>query len=405
MNEIRFIHAADLHLDSPFLGMSNVPEEVFEKIYHSTFSAFNKIITEAIRRKVDFILLVGDLFDEERRSLRAQIQLRNGFNRLNNANIQVYISYGNHDFLYGNHYDVNYPENVHVFVSEKVSSFPYRRAGKTIANIYGFSYESRKVTTNKAKEYKIYNDEVPYHIAMLHGSIESNTEHDRYAPFQLSDLKQEPFDYWALGHIHKRSILGEKPYIVYPGNIQGRHRNENGRKGFYEVTIKGTTTELEFVSAEELRFVNLELDISEITGLLALDERIKHELKQFKDNFTLVSILFQTNQSKHKSWEDNQQLDELVELINESNLEMVPWAYIYEYKLNFKRENLNLNELKKDLFLYNLLEKLEQTPLEPQIEIANSNKRLRKIIHRFTEEDKTDIRENAKTYLLNKLKI
>lgn len=405
MNEIKFIHAADLHLDSPFIGMRNVPEEVFEKVYNSTFTAFSNLIQEAVHRQVDFVLLVGDLFDEARQSLRAQIQLRNGFNQLKDANIDVFLSYGNHDYLRGNHYHVHYPGNVHVFPSEQVSSFSYKKAGKHIANIYGFSYEQRKVTTNKAKEYMVQNrQEVPFHIAMLHGSIENNEEHDTYAPFRLNDLKQEPFDYWALGHIHKRTILSREPYIVYPGNIQGRHIKETGSKGFYEVTLNETETKLQFVPTQLIQFAELELDMSKIKDLLQLEERLKMELKQFQHQFTLVQLYLNTNSSTHHTWEETEQLMELIELINESNIEKETWIYIYNYKFRVNNEPVLIDDLKSNPFIKDILYKLEHEAIRPRLNEAYNNRRLRKVMEKFTDEDIKDIRKQAETYLLNKLR-
>src|SRR5699024_8283616 len=125
----------------------------------------------------------------------------------------------------------------YIFPDEQVTSFPYIKNDQTIANIYGFSYVKRDVKENKAKQFTIKHNEAIYHIAMLHGSLHGDQDHDPYAPFRLEDLQREPFDYWALGHIHKRAIIQEKPPIVYPGNIQGRHRKESGAKGCYYIEM------------------------------------------------------------------------------------------------------------------------------------------------------------------------
>src|SRR5699024_1074727 len=116
---------------------------------------------EAIDKKVDFVVLVGDLFDNEKQSLKAQIRLRNAFKQLNSHHINVYLSYGNHDYLRGNIYPVTYPSNVFIFSTEKVSTFVYERDGKPLATIYGFSYENRAVNTNKAIEYKVTDENIP----------------------------------------------------------------------------------------------------------------------------------------------------------------------------------------------------------------------------------------------------
>ncbi len=90
-------------------------------------------------------------------------------------------------------------------------------------------------------QYKKMGD-APFHIGMLHGSVEGDAEHNRYAPFQLRELKEKQFDYWALGHIHKREILSEEPYIIYPVIYKGVIVRETGEKGAYliELTKQGS---------------------------------------------------------------------------------------------------------------------------------------------------------------------
>src|SRR5699024_1847764 len=106
------------------------------------------------------------------------------------------------------------------------------------------------------------DEKIPFHIAMLHGAVHGNKGHDPYAPFNLNDLKKKPFDYWALGHIHKREQLSDSPPIIYPGNIQGRHRNETSEKGCYYVQLSHTSTELEFVPLQSILFEEITVDVS-----------------------------------------------------------------------------------------------------------------------------------------------
>src|SRR5690625_1055480 len=122
-DSITFIHAADLHLDSPFKGLRKLPAAIFNDVKQSTFSALDQLVHHAILKQVDFILLVGDLFDNEKQSLKAQIHLRTAFERLQEHNIDVFLSYGNHDYILGNPHRVRYPENVHIFQEETVTHF------------------------------------------------------------------------------------------------------------------------------------------------------------------------------------------------------------------------------------------------------------------------------------------
>src|SRR5690625_2029219 len=191
--DISFIHVADLHLDSPFQGLSHMPEHIFKEVRESTFVALDRLVRNAIHLQVDFVLIVGDLFDNERQSLKAQIRLRRAFQELAKHQINVYLSYGNHDHINGNIHPVTYPNNVFIFPFEKVSHFTYEKNGIPLAEIHGFSYENRAVLTNKTVEYQIDNQAALYHLAMLHGSLQSNLDHDTYAPFQLSELINHNF--------------------------------------------------------------------------------------------------------------------------------------------------------------------------------------------------------------------
>ncbi|HCF53736.1 MAG TPA: DNA repair exonuclease, partial [Bacillus sp. (in: Bacteria)] len=231
MKQVKFIHAADLHLDSPFKGMEmNVGQSVWERMKQSTFESFERIVDKAIQERVDFVLLAGDLYDAETRSLRAQVFVREQMKRLSQYDIPVFIIHGNHDHLGGSWAAIEFSENVHVFTEPYVEEKSFYKNGELLASIYGFSYLQQAVTDNMTAQYTKMSD-APFHIGMLHGSVEGDAEHNRYAPFQIRELKEKQFDYWALGHIHKREILSEEPYIIYPGNIQGRHRKETGEKG------------------------------------------------------------------------------------------------------------------------------------------------------------------------------
>src|SRR5699024_1547924 len=157
---------------------------------------------------------------------------------------QVYLSYGNHDYVSGNKLRLSFPENVHVFPNENIQSFLYENNKEPLAKIYGFSYENRVVLENKESQYEVVDSSVPFHIGTLHGSLDGLEGHDPYAPFHLTDLKAKAMQYWALGHIHQRQIISENPHIIYPGNIQGRHRNEAGEKGCYYVQMTEFNTKV-----------------------------------------------------------------------------------------------------------------------------------------------------------------
>ncbi|WP_029269362.1 metallophosphoesterase family protein [Virgibacillus alimentarius] len=404
--QISFIHAADLHLDSPFQGLAHTPEHIFSDLQASTFTALKKLVQAAIEKQVDFVLLVGDLFDNEKQSLKAQIRLRRAFEDLEQHQIPVYISYGNHDYLNGNKYAVTYPSNVFIFQDEQVNYFTYKRNGKAIANIYGFSYKNRAVETNKAKEYYVQDEQIPYHISMLHGSLHSNTEHDVYAPFYLSDLVNKDFDYWALGHIHKREILKENPYIIYPGNIQGRNRKEQGEKGCYHVRMSPTNTTASFIPLQAIQFNEVSLDVSNCEEVYHLENEIKKKLGAELDPSIsqLVQLKLTSNNRLLKQWETEQYLDDLIELINETLAHQKPWMYIFRYTA-VVHASLFSDEMlyRAEHFMGELIRHFDKVSVHSFTKELFEHRQARKYLDCLSTEDEKRIKEKAKQLLMNEL--
>lgn len=245
MEQIRFIHAADLHLDSPFTGLGRLlPDYLMKEIRESPFRSFQRIVRTALKENVDFVILAGDLFDGENRSLRTQVRLREEMQILREADIPVYIIHGNHDHLGGSWTKIDLPDNVHVFGPE-TSVKRFEKKG-TAVHLYGFSYPRRHVPERMAGTYEKLEG-ADYHIGLLHGSAEGSSGHSPYAPFSAAELAEKGFDYWALGHIHIHSVVSEEPLAVYPGNIQGRNRKESGPKGCCLVELNGRDADYSFV--------------------------------------------------------------------------------------------------------------------------------------------------------------
>ncbi|EMY5598624.1 exonuclease SbcCD subunit D [Listeria monocytogenes] len=251
MKEIQFLHMADLHLDSPFIGLSTLPQPLFSAIQESTFQSLERITTVAIKEAVDFVLIAGDIYDSEDQSVRAQARFSKEMKRLEVANIPVFMIHGNHDFIEKHKEKLTLPSNVHVF-SEQVEVMSHKTATGVSVNIYGFSYNERHIRSSRVDKYKIQGN-ADFHIALLHGSeVSSSEEHDVYAPFRVQEISKKGFDYWALGHIHKRQLLAESPSIYYPGNIQGRNRKESGEKGASIITLSEASTTIDFIGTSPI---------------------------------------------------------------------------------------------------------------------------------------------------------
>lgn len=345
MTEIRFLHIADLHLDSPFKGISSIPQNKWRDIRESTFNAFTNIIEYALENKPDFVLIVGDIYDGENRSLRAQALFQNGMESLQSVGIPVLICYGNHDHLSGNWVRFQLPDNVQVFGGE-VETKSLNIKGQEIY-ISGFSYKERHVLEGMHRHYPTASGN-HIHIGMLHGSVEGNVEHDVYAPFQKHELIAKGYDYWALGHIHKRQTLHNDPPIVYPGNTQSRHRNEKGLKGFYEVTLTKHHAVLQFIPSSAFIY-----DVVEVSceGIVHANELIKHieltldHYRKINGNALIELILIDINEETNELIQGSSK-EEWLLLLQES-LEMEsPFIIVKDlYIAHPKKDRKELNML------------------------------------------------------------
>lgn len=371
MKTVRFIHTADLHLDSPFLGLKHLPSQLFRRIQESTFQALTKIVDAAIEKKVDFIVIVGDLFDGEDRSIKAQSQLRNELARLKEHEIAVFITYGNHDHLAGNWLQLDMPDHVYTF-NDHVEVIPYVTKSGATVHLYGFSYRKRHLFKRKITEYE-KKAGADFHIGLLHGQYEGGSElHQPYAPFTKNELLEKNMDYWALGHVHKREILHTDPYIVYPGNIQGRHRKEEGKKGCYAVTLneQGQTT-LEWIDTAKVYWKKVAIEATEKMSFtqfyLSCQKAIADQHEQPNE-----SVLFELtiDQAYHLSADIRRKIDngELLEALQtEAQLdehEAFVWPYRITYELVMKEEAID------EQFIQMLNETVKELKQEEQLQMA-----------------------------------
>jgi DNA repair protein SbcD/Mre11 len=267
MESLRFVHAADLHLDSPFRGLANTSTKLRDELQAATLGAFARIVDHTIESKADFLLLAGDLYDSKDRSLRALVAFRRQMERLAERDISVYIVHGNHDPLNGWGSEFQLPPNVTTF-SGKPATEPVIRRGKEIARVTGISYARERVTENLAAGMKPDSGS-PYSVGLLHANVAGQTGHADYAPVTLDELTASGFDYWALGHVHTRSVLAGGPTtVVYPGNPQGRNPREPGPRGCLQVDVsrKGDA-HLSFVETSLARWTHLDIPIQTHTRM------------------------------------------------------------------------------------------------------------------------------------------
>lgn len=398
---ISFIHAADLHIDSPFKGLTHIPEVIKQDVLSSTFTALDQLVRTAIAKQVDFVLLVGDVFDHALHSLKAQVHVRDACEKLEKHNIDVFMSFGNHDYLKGAPFQLTYPENVHIFQSEEVTHFSYVKDEQIVAHIYGFSYENQAVTVNKAVEFKKTGNDVPFHIGMLHGSVDQNTEHEPYAPFRIGDLLQTPLDYWALGHVHNRSIIHEDPPIVYPGNTQGRHRRESGEKGCYFAEMNASETTLEFIPLHSIEFKNIEIDMEKEDAIGEVENAIKSHVEEYVDLETpmLLHITCKRANESLIELERNGYIAELVDVLNDRFQRLPIWKFIYKVRMELEDSSTKNIQI-EDHFLTELELELNNVKIETMLEPLFNHAQARAFLQQLSPEEKEEIIQDAREELM-----
>lgn len=307
---IKFIHCADLHLDSPFKSKSHLAPTIFEDVQNSAYESFKKIVDTALKEEVDFVLIVGDLFDSENRTLRAEVFLKEQFQRLEKEQIFVYISHGNHDPL-TEKITNDWPDNVSVFSNNVETYQAITKDGETIF-IHGFSYQNNTSYENKIDEFPSSQGKNGIHIGMLHGTYSKSSVKDRYTEFILEDLNKKLYHYWALGHIHERQELSDMPPIHYPGNIQGRHFGEQGEKGC--LLVKGDHLRLEatFIPTQSIRFEEATIDSDKTTkqGVYESIQRFKDSVRQNGKAFYKLTL--NIDSEKPLSSQDIAQIKEMI---------------------------------------------------------------------------------------------
>lgn len=258
---MRFLHAADIHLDSPLRGLRARAGERSEEIAGAPRAAFVKLINFAIEQKIDLLLLAGDNWDGGHSDYGSLLFFAEQMTRLNREGVRVVMIQGNHDAE--NQLRLTMPENVKMLSSRSPRSELFPDLGVVI---HGQSYPRRDVEENLAAKYPAA---VPgmVNIGLLHTAVTGYAgPHKVYAPCTIQDLCDKSYDYWALGHVHARTELNRNPWIIYPGNLQTRFMLEAGEKGATLVTVReGGIGEVEHVPLDVVRWTTVAVDVTGCT--------------------------------------------------------------------------------------------------------------------------------------------
>lgn len=261
---MKFIHAADIHLDSPLSGLAAYKDAPADLLRTVTRDAFTRLVDEAIEEAVDFMVIAGDLYDGGWKDFNTGHFFCREMGRLNKVGIPVYLLFGNHDADSEMSKKLVLPDNVHLFETRKANTF---RIEELRVALHGRSFKEAATTENLAASYP-----APVtgwlNIGVLHTALEGYAAHASYAPCSLAELTAKGYDYWALGHVHEHAILQQAPWVVFPGNLQGRHIRETGARGAVLVTADDTGIQsVERLLVDVLRWHEANVDASEANTL------------------------------------------------------------------------------------------------------------------------------------------
>ncbi len=272
---MKFIHAADLHLDSPLIGLAAYEGAPTEEIRHATRDALDNLISFAMSEEVDFLLISGDVYDGDWKDHNTGLFFSAKMSELRRAGIPAFMISGNHDADNVITKRLVLPENVFQFPTSK----PTTKLLEDIkVAIHGQGFRSRSVTNNLVSDYP---ERIPgfFNIGLLHTSLTGREGHDNYAPCSVADLERLGYDYWALGHVHTREEIDSETPIWFSGNVQGRHIRETGAKGcsLINVTDDGECF-IEFVPLDVLRWELLTIDCAGMDQISECFDRFREDL-------------------------------------------------------------------------------------------------------------------------------
>lgn len=378
---LKFIHCADLHLDSPMRGLGTTDPEIAETIRDASRRAFERLIDVALEENVAFVVVAGDLFDGDWDDLATGLWTIRELRRLEKRRIPVFISLGNHDLQNKTLPKLTWPKNVKIFNAKKPETFLYpddlptlldgapKRARKTAARsaasskntlfsdasanalssffagaservaLTGQSFRAPFCPENLAENFPP-SEPNAFNIGVLHTDVSGDGAASRYAPTSLETLNAKRYDYWALGHVHRRQTLQTEPaWVGYPGVLQGRHIRESEPKGFYVVEIEnGALVEApRFVAVDSLRWFALELDLTQVASEEELRQRFvdaaRSVVDEAEERFAAVRLTLVGRTEMHRELTQRRARQTLGETFRAWALELGDALWLEEIEL------------------------------------------------------------------------
>ena len=223
----KFVHSADIHLDSPLRGLQRYEGAPADEIRRASRHALENLVQLAIDQSAAFVLIAGDLYDGDWKDHRTGLYFVSQMVRLREAGIPVVLIAGNHDAANKMTRTLPMPDNVRLLDHKRPETVSFDDLGVAI---HGQSFATGAVMEDLSAGYPAAMGGV-LNIGLLHTCATGREGHLPYAPCTLEGLQSKHYDYWALGHAHRQEVLSSEPYVIFSGNIQGRHIRESGPKG------------------------------------------------------------------------------------------------------------------------------------------------------------------------------
>ncbi|NQS90656.1 phosphoesterase, partial [Patescibacteria group bacterium] len=330
-----------------------------------------------------------------------------------------YIVHGNHDSLDGWSANLNWPQNVHIFGGKAVEKTTFEKGGDKIAEIYGISFPKQEIRTNLALEFpEISKSKTSiFTIGLLHCNVGSNTGHEPYAPCALQDLISRNFDYWALGHIHNKTISNKQtPLVIYPGNPQGLNPGEDGKKGCFLINVdKNGDAITDFIETDYVRWFTEKLSIENLNTIdeliSGIEKCIENIRKKMKGRLSICRIVLTDRGILHQIITRRGTLEDILQNLRENELteSQSVWIESIIDNTNPKIEKESLLKRKDfigDLVRFfgeithnnNVSEQLKKT-IEPLFSSSSG----RKLLESISDEYLLDLIEKAEKRCLDKL--
>lgn len=256
---MKLVHAADLHLDSALHGLSRYESAPAEEIRGATRRAFGALTELCLEERAGLLVIAGDLFDGDWRDVSTGLFFAAQIFKLREAGVEVAWIRGNHDAVSQIRRSVRLPDDVVQLSEKRAETHVFDQLGVAV---HGQSFAKRDVTEDLAAGYPA-RVAGALNVGLLHTALDGRTGHDRYAPCKVETLVNRGYEYWALGHVHQREVVHADPYVVFPGNLQGRHARELGEKGATLVSFEGDRiTAVEHRALDSVRWAELHVDVS-----------------------------------------------------------------------------------------------------------------------------------------------